>query len=218
MVTEAPACRAMLNEATRLWPNRNKASDGILPSAAHTIQNPKSDHERGLAVDVTHDPANGCDVGVWADQICERRDPRVRYVIFNRRIWNPTYSTQWRSYSGTNPHTSHMHISIRSDQRDNTSSWWIPVLPDIRPPSGGSFSDWWFDMPIFKDQADAERAFIRDCYLRYLGRQIESFEAQEWYRLVLAERGADGVIAQIADSGEAQAFRAAMDATIGMQR
>lgn len=40
MVTAALACRAALEEATGLWPRRSRASDGILPSAAHTIRNP----------------------------------------------------------------------------------------------------------------------------------------------------------------------------------
>src|SRR5688572_11951941 len=117
MVTEARACRAMLTEATKRWPNRSRASDGILPSAAHTATNPSSDHELGNAVDLTHDPEHGVDCQLLADYV--RFDPRIKYVIFNRRIYNPSVAHAWRPYApGTtkpgNPHTKHMHVSIKS--------------------------------------------------------------------------------------------------------
>ena len=56
-----PAAIAVLRQATALKPKRKKASDGLLPSAAHQIQNPDSDHNTGLAVDLTHDPVTGID-------------------------------------------------------------------------------------------------------------------------------------------------------------
>ena len=52
---------AVLRQATALRPMRKKLSDGLLPSAAHQVQNPKSDHNTGLAVDLTHDPKGGID-------------------------------------------------------------------------------------------------------------------------------------------------------------
>ena len=56
-----PAAIAVLRQATALVPKRNKASDGLLPSKAHISQNPNSDHNTGLAVDLTHDPKAGID-------------------------------------------------------------------------------------------------------------------------------------------------------------
>jgi LAS superfamily LD-carboxypeptidase LdcB len=56
-----PAAIAVLRQATALVPKRKKASDGLLPSAAHIKANPNSDHNTGLAVDLTHDPKAGID-------------------------------------------------------------------------------------------------------------------------------------------------------------
>jgi hypothetical protein len=56
-----PAALAVLRQATALKPKRKKASDGLLPSAAHVKQSPNSDHNTGLAADLTHDPDNGID-------------------------------------------------------------------------------------------------------------------------------------------------------------
>lgn len=125
--TPAPACKAALAEATKLWPRRNKASDGIMPSAAHTARNPRSDHELGNAVDLTHSPESGCDAHAQADRIRIRRDPRVKYVISRRRIAGPATDWEWRPYNGSNPHDSHAHISIFAAARDDCRPWFMPA-------------------------------------------------------------------------------------------
>ena len=52
----SPAAVAVLRQASAIAPKRMKASDGLLPSAAHLKTSPNSDHNTGLAVDLTHDP------------------------------------------------------------------------------------------------------------------------------------------------------------------
>ena len=56
-----PAAIAVLRQATAICPLRMKASDGLLPSAAHIHQNPNSDHNTGFAADLTHDVLGGID-------------------------------------------------------------------------------------------------------------------------------------------------------------
>lgn len=126
--TPAPACKAALAEATRIAPNRNRASDGICASPKHTQQNPTSDHEKGEAFDLTHDPANGCNVDLFFDWIVRRRDPRVKYLIRNGRILRsydkpgvPAWT--WDTYTGPNPHTKHGHCSIVPAARNDTRPW-----------------------------------------------------------------------------------------------
>lgn len=120
----APACVAALRDANAAWPTRRKASDGIMGDARH--QASKSDHNLGNAVDITHDPASGCDAGVIAELAID--DPRVTYVIWDRRIYSRARAGEgWRPYSGSNPHTKHVHISVRADARDDDSPWpWAP--------------------------------------------------------------------------------------------
>ena len=81
-----PAAIAVLRQATALVPKRKKASDGLLPSAAHIKANPNSDHNTGLAVDLTHDPKAGIDCAVIFEKLKE--DERVSYLIFNKKIWS----------------------------------------------------------------------------------------------------------------------------------
>jgi hypothetical protein len=121
-----PAAIAVLRQATALFPKRNKASDGLLPSAAHIKASPNSDHNLGLAVDLTHDPKNGIDCDEIFDKLKE--DARISYLIFKGKIWSRDRKAEGeRKYTGSNPHNKHLHISIRSSHSNDTSNWfgWI---------------------------------------------------------------------------------------------
>ncbi|MCZ3388198.1 MAG: hypothetical protein LH645_03555 [Actinomycetia bacterium] len=48
----------------------------------------------------------------------------IMYIIFNRRIWRAYGDTGWGSYSGTNPHTDHIHISLGYDGSTGRTSFW----------------------------------------------------------------------------------------------
>ena len=119
-----PAAIAALRQATAHFPKRKKASDGLLPSAAHVHQNPNSDHNSGFAVDITHDPAKGIDCTIAYVDL--QNDPRVKYLIFQGRIWSREKGD--RDYTGSNKHNKHLHISIKEECGNDTSPWfpWLP--------------------------------------------------------------------------------------------
>jgi len=97
-----------------------------LPSLAHQKASPNSDHNTGLAVDLTHDPDKGVDCAVIFEKLKE--DERVSYLIFNKKIWSRDKAKSGnRPYSGSNPHTKHLHISINPDKSNDTSPWfwWV---------------------------------------------------------------------------------------------
>lgn len=127
--TPAPACVAARKQASALAPGRSQASDGICGDEAHQAR--KSDHNAGEAVDLTHDPGNGFDAHSHARAIAARRDPRVKYIISERRIWNPDISSAWRPYDGSNPHEKHFHMSIHRWARDDTSAWFDQEEDDL---------------------------------------------------------------------------------------
>src|SRR4051812_3109170 len=53
----------------------------------------------------------------------------VMYVIYNHKIW-AAYAPGWRPYTGADPHTSHIHISLTwNGARANTSFWTGRVWP-----------------------------------------------------------------------------------------
>ena len=114
-----PAAIAVLRQATALRPKRKKASDGLLPSAAHIKQSPNSDHNTGYAVDLTHDPANGIDCVELFIKLQD--DKRVKYLIFQGKIWSQKNGVY--AYTGSNPHNKHLHISIKPECGDDKSEW-----------------------------------------------------------------------------------------------
>lgn len=128
--TPAPACRKALADATLRWPNRNKASDGIMGDAAHATR--KSDHNLGNAFDLTHDPRNGVDCAALTQSVTE--DSRVTYVIFAGMIFK-RYKPElgWRKYAGPNAHFKHMHVSIKPESRNDLSPWPWSLEANTRP-------------------------------------------------------------------------------------
>jgi hypothetical protein len=119
-----------------LHPKRKKASDGTIGDSAHASRS--SDHNpwvrdaKGFgvvtAMDISHDPAGGVDCHILAEIL--KNDPRVKYIIWNRRIFNEAVSQSWRRYTGKNPHTAHVHISVHAIPRlyDNERDWIIKAL------------------------------------------------------------------------------------------
>ena len=126
-----PAAIAVLRQATALAPSRMKASDGLLPSQAHIKQSPNSDHNTGLAVDLTHDPKKGIDCVDIFEKVKE--DKRVEYLIFQGKIWSKARAKEGnRKYTGSNPHNKHLHISIKPELSKDTSPWfWWLNQPGI---------------------------------------------------------------------------------------
>ena len=116
------------NEVNQRWPERSKVSDGWIGDAAHAAR--KSDHNpdwsapgrrRGVvrALDIT---ARGIDVDLLLKHTTN--DSRVAYVIYNRRIYQ--HSTGWKPYRGSNPHTSHVHVSIaHTATAENDTKLWF---------------------------------------------------------------------------------------------
>lgn len=128
MARRAKSLTTLLNQVNTRWPNRSKVSDGWIGDSAH--QETNSDHNPNpagvvTAQDITHDPANGMDAGKLANSIICSRDNRVKYIIWDRRIWLPV--TGWKNYTGVNPHTKHVHISVSAlpPLYDDPRNWTI---------------------------------------------------------------------------------------------
>jgi hypothetical protein len=124
--TLAPSLKQLVVQYNELYPGRNKASDGTIGDAAHAAR--VSDHTpdaNGVvaALDITHDPAHGLDIAVESEKLVNSLDPRIKYVIANKRIWEP--GKGWKPYTGANPHTAHMHVSVKQSNYHDATKWKI---------------------------------------------------------------------------------------------
>lgn len=109
------------DQVNSLYPGRNKASDGLVGDSAHAAT--VSDHNPDAAgvvaaFDITHDPAHGLDIWELANDL--KADYRVKYLIANSQIF---IDGRWQKYSGADPHTNHVHVSVRTVSYDDPSLW-----------------------------------------------------------------------------------------------
>lgn len=123
-------------------PTRRKDSDGTKGDPAHAARvsdhNPEeppppgNPHNQVDALDLTHDPKSGADMGVVTEKIRRSKDRRVRYVIFKKRIFssyaaNGRKAWEWGPYDGSDGHEGHAHISVNDVHHDETQDWEIGI-------------------------------------------------------------------------------------------
>lgn len=144
----AKSLATLRDQINAKYPNRSKSDDGTIGDARH--QASVSDHNPDSggvvrAMDITHDPAHGMDTYALAETLRLNRDPRIKYVISNGRIWSSGVAPySWRAYGGSNRHDRHVHISVVADKRaDDTSPWKLdrvsPAIPTFPFSGKGSW-------------------------------------------------------------------------------
>lgn len=126
MASAAPTLRLLWDQAHARWPDRTRF-DGIMGDTAHQAR--KSDHNDGNALDIGIIPARDPLGGQIAELVLA--DSRVTYVIWDRRIWTPDRG--WHPYTGTSPHTEHVHVSIHAWARDDMRPWLNVEEADMTP-------------------------------------------------------------------------------------
>lgn len=131
----AKSLEELRTQVNKRAPNRSKASDGSIGDAKHASRS--SDHNPHVkdgktgvvtAIDITHDPAGGCDSYALAQSLIDSRDVRIKYIISNGKIASGADGPSawvWRPYTGANPHSHHVHISVRAKKElyDGTAPW-----------------------------------------------------------------------------------------------
>lgn len=130
----AKSLQMLRDQVNAQYPHRDKSSDGTIGDANHSSRS--SDHNPNAAgvvtaCDITHDPNGGLDAGILAQVLIASRDPRIKYIIWNRQIISGEGGpSPWkaRKYTGANPHTHHVHISVKAERPlcDDAEPWAMP--------------------------------------------------------------------------------------------
>lgn len=152
----AKSLLTLLDQVNAAFPGRNDVNDGTIGDDNHAQT--ESDHNATAkngpfdvitALDITHDPAHGFDADQFAEVLRLNRDPRIKYVIRNGRIFSSTQSPWiWRARNkGPGDHTEHVHISVgrggdghttNPELYDDTAPWSIRALPGTIPTAAPS--------------------------------------------------------------------------------
>jgi hypothetical protein len=145
-----PSLVKLRSEFNAIAPDRDKSSDGSVGDAAH--QDSQSDHnpdETGNVPIRDADKVNevhAIDVDVdlrvpgltmeMAVQFLLMRcrsgaENRLRYIIYDRRIWSASDGWVQRRYTGANAHDHHAHFSASytSGREADTRSWHLEDIP-----------------------------------------------------------------------------------------
>lgn len=126
----AESLEVLRRQLNALAPRRSTASDGGIGDYAHsqrtsdhnpnTYRNSKGERQV-CARDFTHDPGD-LDCHSLAARLTASGDNRIKYIIWNRRIWEP--GSGWQPYHGANPHTQHLHLSVRAGALGDVGRAW----------------------------------------------------------------------------------------------
>jgi hypothetical protein len=108
-------------------------SIGIARDACYTT----SEHNDGRALDWMLDASSHADrmkakaflgwllaTDARGNHAAMARRLGVMYIIWNKRMWRAYSPRGWSDYSGTNPHTDHIHISLALDGATGRTSFW----------------------------------------------------------------------------------------------
>lgn len=137
---EAESLIVLREQIQRLCPFRDTRSDGWIGDSAH--QSRMSDHNPWVrdgrigivtAMDFDKDlNSPTITAKMIIDAICQSRDNRVKYIIWNRQITvKGSNLSAWTKYEGPNAHQQHFHISVFPIKRlyDSTRLWVLPNPP-----------------------------------------------------------------------------------------
>lgn len=151
---EAKSLLTLLDEYNACFPHRSKASDGMVGDASH--QSRDSDHNPWIvdrpgpnvvsAIDLTRDVAPGIpDTAQWlVDVLVASRDPRIKYLIHNHRMWRsyahdgiPAWSPAPYNVPGIDPHEHHTHVSVNATKSlyDSNRPWGLAAALAGKPNS-----------------------------------------------------------------------------------
>lgn len=124
----AAALCTLEDQVNTKYPGRSKLSDGSIGDLAHMSRNSDHNVRNGYchALDLTHDPQHGFSSERFAQALLDAQDPRLAYVISNKKIGSgPTGPSpgKWRPYNGANPHNHHCHISVNDLGETNIRPW-----------------------------------------------------------------------------------------------
>ncbi|MGP9034893.1 peptidoglycan-binding domain-containing protein [Glutamicibacter mysorens] len=119
----APSLKQLRDEINAAHPGRDKKSDGWIGDPSHQAR--VSDHNpdysaggvvRAIDVDIS-------DIDVNKLMAVLKNDSRVNYFIYNNSIYGASHFAK-RRYEGTNPHTQHIHVSIKHSKSAERAGAW----------------------------------------------------------------------------------------------
>lgn len=147
----AQSLATLRTEVNGYAPKRSKAADGTIGDQAHSERASRHNANRYhvvTAIDLTHDPAGGCDIHAIARRLVKDPHPELEYVISNGQVAKRRNGWRWEKYRGANAHRQHAHFAVGTGPDsdplppyDSTRPWGVALAAQPEPPEDDMFSD-----------------------------------------------------------------------------
>ncbi len=86
---------------------------GFLGDAAHaSVPSDHNPNAQGVVTALDIGGGGGLDIHALANRLAANPHPDLKYIISNRRIAEWQNGFQWRAYNGSDPHDTHIHVSV----------------------------------------------------------------------------------------------------------
>lgn len=138
MAVLAPSLARARTELNIAYPHRDHSSDGWIGDTAHSERASDHNPNRRGVVDAIDIDVDGIPYALIVAILITH--PAVNYVIWDRRIWSRSRGFRVATYTGSDPHTGHIHCSILQTvtAENNTTPWRIAaagviVVPVVQP-------------------------------------------------------------------------------------
>lgn len=177
-----PCLKTLFAEFNRIAPLRDHASDGSIGDTAH--QDEVSDHNRDESGRVPiHDADKVNEVhAIDVDSSLRESDltmekvvqfllarcrsgaeRRLRYMIYNERIWAASSGWVQKTYTGASPHIEHAHFSASYETRleASTASWHLEDIPVALTPADKTWIEGRLDQRAKEDMVAINAALDR---------------------------------------------------------
>lgn len=124
---EAASLKRLKAALDARWPNRDRGLDGWIGDEAHQARTSDHNPDRTTGVVRARDiDKDGIHVPTVLASAMSH--PSTNYVIFNRKIYRYADQFWQRSYDGSNPHTGHLHVSIKRNKLAETNVKLWPLI------------------------------------------------------------------------------------------
>jgi len=128
--TEQPGPQAFRELILATYPC---TSDGGITRSCS--QGGTSEHKEGRAwdwmIDYPHPAADALLAWLTANDGEHARRVGIMYMIWNRKIWKAYKSGVWSSYTGSNPHTDHVHFTFSWAGARKETTFWSAAGPTV---------------------------------------------------------------------------------------
>lgn len=139
MARIAHSLAVLRSEINLAYPQRSNRSDGWIGDPDHASRASRHNPNAAgvvCAIDITHDPAHGCDIHAIARRLVLDPHPDLEYVISNGEVAKRRTGFQWEPYRG-NPHDKHAHFAVGrgpdsepTEPYDSDSPWRVGSQED----------------------------------------------------------------------------------------